>query len=107
MVNENRENKLVAFNGNTSVFPGKINVSCYVTDNALTVGISVPECNHKKNICEELGQELKNQIEKIVEVCTTTDTVIKTRSDFSDDELTESELDELMDFFDWGEDDEE
>jgi hypothetical protein len=49
---------------------------------------------------------MKEQIEKIIRICTATDTVVKTRSDFSDDELTESELNELMELFEWGEDDE-
>ena len=51
-------------------------------------------------------REFKNKIEELVNACTMTDSVIKTRSDFSDDELTENELDELMDLFDWEEDDE-
>ena len=44
--------------------------------------------------------EFVAQIQKIVDLCTTTDTVVKTRSDFSDDTLTASELDELMNLFD-------
>ena len=104
--NKNRENKLIAFGG-TSVFPGKINVSCFVSDDILTIGITVPKCKHRINISEELGLEFVAQIENIVNICTTTDTVIKTRSDFSDDTLTQNELDELQDLFDWGDDDEE
>jgi non-ribosomal peptide synthase protein (TIGR01720 family) len=106
LAEEKREKQTVVFGGN-SVFPGMINVNCSEIDNILTVGISVPKCNHKANISEELGLEIKKQVEKIVEICTETKEVIKTRSDFSDDELTESELDELKDLFDWGEDDEE
>ena len=97
--NESRENKLVAFGG-TSIFPGKINVNCFVADNILSLGISVPKCKHKPGISEELGSEFIAQIHKIVDYCTATDTVIKTRSDFSDDTLTQSELDELMELFD-------
>ncbi len=103
---ENRENELVAFISNTSVFPDKINVNCFIIDNILTLNISVPKCKHKPLISEELGMEFLKQIEKIIDICTTTDTVIKTRSDFSDEELTESELDELKDLFDWIDDDE-
>ena len=50
---------------------------------------------HKANIGEELGLEMRKQIENILDICTTTDAVVKTRSDFSDDELTETELKEL------------
>ena len=97
--NENRENKLVEFNGSSSVFPNMINVGCSVMDNILSVFITVPICKHKKGISEELGKEFIKQVEKIVDICTATDTVTKTRSDFSDDTLTQSELDELMDLF--------
>jgi non-ribosomal peptide synthase protein (TIGR01720 family) len=105
--NKDRKNKLIAFNSDSSVFPGKINVNCFASDNILTVNISVPKCIHKQKISEELGAEIAKQIEKIVDICTTTDTVIKTRSDFSDDELTEIELDELKDLFDWTDDNEQ
>ena len=97
--NENRENKLVEFNGSSSVFPNMINVGCSVMDNILSVVITVPICKHKKGISEELGKEFIRQVEKIVDICTATDTVTKTSSDFSDDTLTQSELDELMDLF--------
>ena len=97
--NDNRENKLRAFDGN-SVFPGKINVTCLVSDDILSVGITVPKCKHKPNISEELGLEFVKQIERIVDFCTATGTVVKTRSDFSDDTLTQSELDELNNLFD-------
>ena len=97
--NENRENKLVEFNGSSSVFPNMINVGCSVMDNILSVVITVPICKHKKGISEELGKEFIKQVEKIVDICTATDTVTKTSSDFSDDTLTQSELDELMDLF--------
>ena len=106
ITNENRENKLIDFNGVRAVFPGKITVTCFITDDSLSIDISVPKCNHKQGISEMLGSEFKNKIEELVNACTTTDSVIKTRSDFSDDELTENELDELMDLFDWEEDDE-
>ena len=65
--NENRENKLVAFNGSSSVFPNMINVSCSVADNILSMFITVPICKHKKGISEELGKEFIKQIEKIIE----------------------------------------
>ena len=96
----------MAFNFGSSVFPGKINVNCFLTDDILTLNISVPKYKHKQQISEELGLEFTKQIEKIVDICTTTDTVIKTRSDFSDDELTEIELDELKDLIDWTDEDE-
>lgn len=106
LADEDRKNKLIAFNSGTSVYPGKINVNCIITNAILTVNISVPKCKHKQQISEELGMEFVKQIQKIIDICTTTDTVIKTRSDFSDDELTEIELDELKDLFDWIDDDE-
>ena len=104
--NENRENKLVAFDGSKSVFPGQINVSCFIMDDVLGISISVPRCKHEANISEKLGLEYVEQIKRIVALCTATDTVTKTRSDFSDEELTESELDELQELFDWMDDDE-
>ena len=97
--NDNRENKLRAFGGN-SVFPGKINVSCLISEDILSIGITVPKCKHKANISEELCMEFVAQIQNIVNFCTTSDTIIKTRSDFTDDTLTQSELDELSDLFD-------
>lgn len=105
VADENRKNELRAFNFETSVFPNKISVDCSLIDDVLTVSISVPKCNHKPQISEELGIEFEKQIKNIIDICTTTDTVTKTRSDFSDDELTESELDELKDLFDWTDDD--
>ena len=93
LANENKENKLISFTDNV-IIPNKISVSCFTKNNILTFSISVPKCRHKPQICEELGIEFKKQIEKIVDVCTTSK-VVKTRSDFSDDELTESELNEL------------
>ena len=98
---QNRGNDLIAFGSGTSVFPGKINVDCVVANNILSVNIFAPKGENKKYLCEELGQKFKKQIEKIVAICTATNTVIKTRSDFSDDTLTESELDELKELFDW------
>ncbi len=97
--NENRDSNLVSFNSDTSVFPGKICVDCSVIDNILTVNISVPKCNHKLNICKELGIEFKKRIENLVDLCTTTDTVVKTRSDFSDDKLSEIELKEIKEIY--------
>ncbi|MBQ4630142.1 MAG: hypothetical protein IJB70_04060, partial [Clostridia bacterium] len=101
---QNRGNDIIAFGSGTSVFPGKINVDCVVSNNILSVNIFVPKGENKKYLCEELGQEFKKQIENIVAICTATNTVIKTRSDFSDDTLTDSELDELKDLFDWTDD---
>ena len=101
---QNRGNDLIAFGSGTSVFPGKINVDCVVANNILSVNIFAPKGENKKYLCEELGQKFKKQIEKIVAICTATNTVIKTRSDFSDDTLTDSELDELKDLFDWTDD---
>lgn len=101
------ENKLIAFKAVSSVFTNKISIDCIVTDDIVTINISVPECRHKKHICEELGTEIARQTEKLVDICTATDTVIKTCSDFSDDELTDTELDELKDLFDWIDDDEQ
>ena len=103
--NENRENKLLAFGG-SSVFPGKINVSCFVTDDILSISIAVPKCKHKPGIGEELGLEIVAQIENIIDLCAGADKVIKTSSDFSDETLTQSELDELKELFEWGDDDE-
>ncbi len=103
--NDSRENKLLAFGGN-SVFPGTINVNCFVMDNILSINIYVPKYNHKPGISEILGAEFVSQINKIVDFCTATETVIKTRSDFTDDTLTQSELDELTELFDWGDNDE-
>ncbi len=97
--NENRDNKLIDFGGN-SVFPGRINVNCIVSNNLLSIEITVPKCKHRPNISEELGMEFVAQIRDIVDLCTTTDAVVKTRSDFSDDTLTQSELDELNRLFD-------
>lgn len=104
LTEENNENEAIDFVG-ASVFPGKINVNCLIIDNTVMVNISVPESQHKANISEELGKKFVEQTERIVDVCTTTE-VVKTRSDFSDDTLTESELDELKDLFDWTDDDE-
>ncbi len=106
VANGDRKNKLISFNSGASVFQGKINVNCIITDNILTVNISVAKCKHKQQISEELGMEFVRQIEKIVDICTTTDKVVKTRSDFSDDELSEIELNELKDLFEWTDDDE-
>ena len=65
--NENRENKLVAFNSGSFAFPDMINVSCFVADDTLSMSITVPICKHKKGISEELGKEFVKQIEKIIE----------------------------------------
>ena len=100
-------NELVAFNSVTSVFPQKINVNCFIIDDILKLNISVPVCKHKKGISNELGTEFITQIENLVRICTETDKVIKTKSDFSDDGLTEIELNELKDLFDWTDNDEQ
>ncbi|MBE6804261.1 MAG: amino acid adenylation domain-containing protein, partial [Ruminococcaceae bacterium] len=65
--NETRDNKLVEFNGSSSVFPDMINVGCSVTEDILSVLITVPECMHKKDISKELGKEFIKQIEKVIE----------------------------------------
>ncbi len=91
---EAKDNTIVGFGG-TSVFPSKINVNSFDIDNIITVNISVPKSQHKVNISKELGLEMEKQIENIIEVGMATDTVVKTRSDFFNDELTESELIEL------------
>jgi non-ribosomal peptide synthase protein (TIGR01720 family) len=92
------EEKDITFGG-TSGFPGTININCFAVDDIVTVYISVPEGKHRPQIGEELGKEIMAQVERIIEACTKTDTVTKTSSDFSDDTLTQSELDELMDLF--------
>ncbi len=95
----NDDTKLIAFGGN-SVFPGKINVNCFVSNGILSIEITAPKCKHKKNICEELCMESVSQIHKIIDLCTETDAIVKTRSDFSDETLTQDELDELSSLFD-------
>ena len=62
--NESRENKLVEFNGSSSVFPNMINVACSITENVLSLLITVPKCMHKKGISEELGKEFIKQMEE-------------------------------------------
>ena len=94
-----KEEDLVAFGSETSLFPGKISVDCSVINNTLSVYISVPKGKHKAGIAEDLGAELKKQIESIIDICTKTDEVIRTASDFSDDSLTEAELLEVKDIF--------
>ena len=59
----------------------------------------MPECKHRPQIGEELGRAFVTEIENIIDICTGTEEVVKTRSDFSDDTLIQSELDELMDLF--------
>ena len=92
-------NGLIGFNADTSLFPGKISVDCTITNDALSVSISVPQGNHKAQLSRELGDEFKNQIEDIVALCTATDTVVKTLSDFSDDKLTRNELNEINNIY--------
>lgn len=100
-------NELIAFNSDSSVFPQKINVNCFITDDILKLNISVPACKHKKGISSEVGDEFIRQIDNLVRICTETDKVTKTSSDFSDNELTEIELNELKDLFDWTDNDEQ
>ncbi len=92
-------NGLIGFNADTSLFPGKISVDCTITNDALSVSISVPQGNHKAQLSRELGDEFKNQIEDILALCTATDTVVKTLSDFSDDKLTRNELNEINNIY--------
>ncbi len=99
LAEEKRDEQTIEFAG-ASVFPNKINVSCFEMDGVLTINVTVSKCNHKANICKELGLEIQKQIENLVEICTETEEVVKTRSDFSDNELTDVELDELRDLFD-------
>ena len=82
-----------------SIFPGKINVNCFAIDELVTITIDVPECKHRKNIAKELGDAFVKTLERIIDECLSTDEIVKTRSDFSDETLTEDELDELMDLF--------
>ena len=98
LAEEKREDNRITFGG-TSIFPGKINVNCFAIDGIVTVNISVPKCKHKPQIGEELGKEFQREIERIVDICTGIEETVKTRSDFSDNTLTESELNELMDLF--------
>ena len=93
------DSREITFSG-SSAFPGKINVNCFVVNDVLTLNVSVPKCKHRQKISEDLGSEFVKQIEKIINICTASDTVIKTCSDFSDDKLTAVELDELKDLFD-------
>lgn len=99
-INPEKGLSLVAFNSDTSVFPGKIIVDCVIKDNILEVKIFVPKCKYRKLISEELGIEFERQLESIAEVCTSTDKVTKTCSDFSDYELEESELNEIKELYD-------
>ncbi len=100
----NEESSFVGFNFNGSVFRNKINVDCSVADGILSVSISVPGQKYEAQFGEQLGRVFREYIEKLVAACTENDIIIKTRSDFSDDELTETELDELKDLFDWTDD---
>ena len=98
--NNVNDNGFVAFGGAGALFPDKINFNCFVDDGILKVNISVSESRHVENICEKLGLEFRKQLEKIVEFCTGATTVVRTRSDFSDTELTEQEFIELTEQFD-------
>ena len=100
-------NQLVVFNSGSSAFSGKISVDCIITNDILTVNISVSKSVHKKEICKELGEEFFGQLKRIIDLCTQNSTVIQTLSDFSDDELTQEELNELKDLFEWTDIDEE
>ena len=95
LAEEQTRNEIVSFKSETSLFKNKISVDCTVVDNVLAVHIAVLEGKHKANITEELGLEFKKQIEKLIEICTETTAVTKTLSDFTDDGLTTSELQEL------------
>ncbi|MBQ3135946.1 MAG: amino acid adenylation domain-containing protein [Clostridia bacterium] len=107
ITNERNGNKLIAFDGGSSAFSKKIDVNCIINDGIITVNISVPECIHKKYICEDIGTEFVKQIVKIADLCAVDDNVEQNLSDFSDEELTEQELDELKELFDWTDDDEQ
>ena len=95
---------MATFISNDALLRNRINVDCSVTENVLSVSISVPKGNFSKELGLQLTNGFKEQIEKLVEVCTEKDDVIKTSTDYSDDELTEIELNELKDLFDWTDD---
>ena len=96
---EKEKNRYAGFNFNGSVFCNKINVDCSVSSGILSVSISIPDGKYELGFAQRLGRVFKEHIEKLVAVCTEDDIIIKTCSDFSDDELTEPELNELMDLF--------
>ena len=97
---DNSDHELIAdFNANSSLFTNKISVNCTIRDNILMMSIAVPKCNHKKNICQDLGAEFRNQIENLIDICTSYNTVVKTCSDFSDTNLTKTEFDEIKSLF--------
>ncbi len=101
------ENELVSFNSGTAGFSGKSSVDCSVINGILAVNVVVPKCRHEKNLAQRLTEEFVRYTEKLVSICTASDEVVKTRSDFSDSELTEEEFNELKDLFDWTDIDEE
>ena len=101
VVDKNEKKHFVGFSSDGSVFRNKINVDCSVIDGILNVSISIPEGKYKVRLGEKLGIAFREYIEKLVATCTENNAVIKTCSDFSDDDLTETELNELKDLFDW------
>ena len=58
---------MIAFYGDNSIFPGKINVNATVTNNLLTVEVIATKGYHKPGITEELGVEFVEQIKKVDE----------------------------------------
>ena len=96
---ENKNDAVVAFQGGKALFPGKINVSCFVENDEMQVQIGVPSCPHKKGIAKALGTAFQNQISEMTKRFAYSDSITKTRSDFSDRDLKESELDDMEALF--------
>ena len=81
--------KGAAINGNLINWSGDNNIT--IKNNSFTI---------KNKGVSTLFAEYNGRVKKFF-VVTEKDTVIKTSSDYSDDELTEIELNELKDLFDW------
>lgn len=93
-------NQVLDFNSQGTIFKNRISVDCVVSDDDLQINIIVGKGRHTKGISEVLGKNLVKQFEKIIDVCSTKDTVVKSCSDFSDESLTEVELNEIKKLFD-------
>ena len=104
--NSASNNELFAFYADSSIFSSSLNVSCTLSSDSLSFELVAPEGMHNSGITTELGSEFVKQFENLLELCTTSDKVTKTCSDFSDNELSQTELDELLDLFDWTDDNE-
>jgi aryl carrier-like protein len=103
---ENENDAIVAFQGEKALFPGTINVSCLAENGEMQVQIGVPVCPHKKGIAKVLGTAFQNQISEMTKRFVCSDSITKTRSDFSDRDLKESELDDMEALFNGMEDNE-